>query len=173
MAKTKDQKVKIIKNAEKAISDSKIVIFTDYSKMTVSEMRELRDKVEQEKNEYKVIKNALLDLAAKSQGFEFKTKETKKPVAVIFGYSDEVMPAKALVEFIKETEKPEIIGGYYQGEYITKEQVEALSKIPSRNELEAKLVGTIAGPVSGMVNVLSANLRGLVSVLNQYQGKKS
>jgi len=167
--KTKEQKAKTIKLTQEEINNSQIVIFTNFTNMTVEDMSNLRKRLAENENKYQVIKNALIDIAAQKQGYKTEIKKGKTQTAVLFGYSDEVMPAKALVEFIKENEKPEIIGGLYQEQVISKEEVEKLAAIPSRDELEAKLVGTIAGPMSGMVNVLAGNMRGLVSVLKQYQ----
>jgi len=172
MAQTKEQKVEVIKKTQSSIKDSKIVIFTDYSSMTVEEMANLRKKLLESGDKYQVIKNALIDIAAQKENYKSEIKKSKKQTAVVFGASDEVMPAKILVEFIKEIQKPEILGGLYQGEVISKEDVEKIASIPSREELQAKLVGTIAGPMSGFVNVMAGNIRGLISVINQYKDKK-
>ncbi len=167
--KTREQKEQLAKIAQDSIKQSKIVIFTDYSGMTVSDMASLRLKLSENANKYQVIKNALIDIASQKENYKTEIKKEKTQTAVVFGYSDEVMPAKALVEFIKEFEKPRIIGGLYNGEVISVEDVQNLASIPSREQLEAKLVGTIAGPMTGMVNVLNGNIRGLVSILSQYQ----
>jgi len=171
MAKTFDQKQDLVNQTQENIKQSKIVIFTDYSGMTVEDMGKLRLSLLENQNKYQVIKNALIDIAAQKENYKTDIKSEKTQTAVVFGYSDEVIPAKKLVEFIKETEKPRIIGGLYEGQFITEEEVKKLAAVPSREELHAKLVGTIAGPMSGFVNVLQGNIRGLVSVLNQYNKK--
>jgi large subunit ribosomal protein L10 len=169
--KTREQKEQLAKLAQDQIKQSKIVIFTDYSGMTVADMAGLRARLTENENKYQVIKNALIDIAAQKENYKTQIKKEKTQTAVVFGYSDEVLPAKALVEFIKQSEKPRIIGGLYNGEVISAEDVEKIASIPSRQQLEARLVGTIAGPITGMVNVLQGNIRGLVSILNQYKDK--
>jgi len=95
-------------------------------------------------------------------------------LAVVFGYQDEVTPAKVVNEFIKTNEANlQINGGILENRFISKEQVISLAKLPSKLELLSKLVGTINAPVSGFVNVLAGNLRGFVTVLKAIEEKKS
>jgi large subunit ribosomal protein L10 len=168
MAKTYLQKQEVVLKTQDNIKNSKLVIFTDYSGMNVEDMTKLRSRLLENNDKYQVIKNALIDIASQKENYKTNIKESKSQTAVVFGFSDEVLPAKTLVEFIKEAEKPKILGGLYEGEFISEEEVKKLATIPSREELHAKLVGTIAGPMTGMLGVLQGNLRGLVSVLNQY-----
>jgi len=94
-------------------------------------------------------------------------------VAVVFGYEDEVAPAKIVAEFQKEHEdKVGFIAGILENKLLNAEEVSALSKLPSKRELYAKIVGSINAPVSGFVNVLAGNIRGLVNVLKAVEEKK-
>jgi len=85
---------------------------------------------------------------------------------VAFGYQDEVAPAKILNDFAKNNEHLKILGGILENKFIDKMSVISLAKLPSKQELLGQLVGTIAAPMSGMLNVLQGNLRGLVRVLS-------
>ncbi len=80
---------------------------------------------------------------------------------------------KAVVTFGKSHEALRILGAVIDGQFVDEAGVRILAALPGRDELYAKLVGSIAAPLSGLVNVLSGNLRGLVSVLKQYQEAKS
>jgi large subunit ribosomal protein L10 len=97
-------------------------------------------------------------------------------LAAIFGYEDEVAPAKVVDTFLADKEnagKIAFLGGVLEGRFIDKDQVTALAKIPSREELYAKLVGSMNAPVSGFVNALAGNLRNLVGVLKAIEEKKA
>ena len=96
-----------------------------------------------------------------------------KGVATVFSYNDEVASAKTIGEFAKTHEALKPVGGILEKKFIDAAKVITLSKLPSRNELLAKLLGSIKSPVSGLVNVLSGNLRNLVYVLNAIKNSKS
>jgi large subunit ribosomal protein L10 len=86
-----------------------------------------------------------------------------------------VAPAKALGTFRKDKDKEGrifFLGGILEGKLLSKKEVEALSELPSKNELYARLVGSINAPISGFVNVLAGNLRNLVNVLKAIEEKK-
>ena len=82
-------------------------------------------------------------------------------------------PAKILEQFSKTNGAVKIIGGVIERKFITAAEVIALAKLPSKQELLAKLVGTINAPISGFVNVLAGNLRGFVQVLNAIKDQKT
>ena len=122
-----------------------------------------------------VAKKTLMNLAfAEAKIENLSIKDFEGRVAVVFGYEDEVAPAKIVGEF-KKTHKDNIdfLGGILENKYLNKEEVSALSKLPSKQELYAKIVGSLNAPVSGFVNVLAGNLRGLVTVLKAIEEKKA
>ena len=94
------------------------------------------------------------------------------PVGAAFGYEDVVVPVKVLNNFSKEFDALNILGGLVEGKYITKEEAIELAKLPSRDELLAKLVGVLKAPISGFHGVLSGVLRNFVGVVSAYQEKK-
>jgi len=85
---------------------------------------------------------------------------------------DVVSPAKVLVEFSKKNEELEIKAGYLNGSVIDVDKVNSLAEIPPREELLAKVLAGMQAPISGLVNVLQGNIRGLVQVLNQIKAQK-
>src|SRR5690606_23177128 len=87
--------------------------------------------------------------------------------------NDEVEPNRAVVDFAKSVEGLRIHGAIIDGTFIDEASVRNLASLPSRDQLYAKVVGSLAAPLSGMVNVLAGNLRGLVIVLKAYQEKKA
>ncbi len=161
-----------VKELEKEFSKAKSMVVTDYIGLDVAEMTELRAKLREAGVDYKVVKNTLAKIAANNSDLSEITEFFSGPTAIAFGIEDVVSPAKILDDFAEEHEVLEIKGGYLNGEVISKEKVESLAKIPSREELLAKAFASMKAPITGFVNVLSGNMRNLVSVLSQIKDQK-
>ena len=173
MPKSKQQKTAIVKDLSDRLSKSKSLVFTKYHGLKVSEIRELRGKMQEQGADYSVVKNSLLKVAwDKSELKDAKLEKQAGPLAVAFGYEDEVAPAKLCWQFARKHKALEITGGILDKDLLTKEAVVNLAKLPSKNELIAKVVGSIGAPLSGLVNVLVGNLRGLVNVLSAIKEQK-
>ncbi len=174
MPKTKGQKKHILAELGDKIDRAKSVVFASFSGLGVKENEELRKKLKSENSEYYVAKKTLLNLAYKEKGIDsLSIKDFSGQIAAVFGYEDEVAPAKILGQFKKENgEKINFIGGILENKYINAEKVDSLAKLPSKIELYAKLVGLINAPVSELVNSLAGNLRNLVYVLKAIEEKK-
>jgi Ribosomal protein L10 len=174
MPKSKIQKQEILRNLTERIKKSKSIVFTGFNALGVKDNEALRGKLREANGEYYVAKKTLLERALKEQGIEnLDTKTLDGKLAVIFSYEDEVSPAKTVDTFRKDKEdKIFFLGGILEGKLLSKTEVEALAKLPSKQELLSRLVGTLNAPVSGFVNVLAGNLRGLVTVLKAIEEKK-
>ncbi|MFA6306869.1 MAG: 50S ribosomal protein L10 [Patescibacteria group bacterium] len=176
MPKTKEQKRTILRELGDKIAKAKSIIFAKYSGLTVKENEDLRAKLRQENNEYYVAKKTLFSLALKDKAIAgLDIKKFEGQIAAIFGYSDEVSPAKIVGQFKKEKDKEgkiEFIGGILENKYIGMSEVANLATLPSKQELYAKIVGSINAPVSGLVNALAGNIRNLVNVLKAVGEKK-
>jgi large subunit ribosomal protein L10 len=176
MPKTKEQKRTILNDLNDKISRAKSIIFASYNTLTVKENEELRSKLRQENNEYYVAKKTLFNLALKDKAISgLDIKKFTGQVAAIFGYKDEVSPAKIVGQFKKEKDKEgkiEFIGGILENKYLTSNEVANLATLPSKKELYAKIVGSINAPVSGLVNALAGNIRNLVQVFKAIGEKK-
>jgi large subunit ribosomal protein L10 len=175
MPKTKQQKQVILRDLAKKFEEAKSVVFAHFSGLKVSDNEMLRNDLRQENSEYYVAKKTLLNLALKDKNLEsFNPKSSDGQLAVIFGYQDEVAPAKILNKFIKDHEgQVKFLGGILEGQVIDAKGVMTLANVPSRQELYAKLVGSINAPVAGFVNALAGNLRNFVYVLKAIEEKKS
>ena len=175
MAKSKKEKQDIVKNLKDKAEKAKSIVFARFEGLGVKDNEELRNELKSENSEYYVAKKSLIDLSLKD--FEFSglnAKELEGQIAVVFGYEDEVAPAKIIDKYKKDTDgKVDYAGGVLEGVFIGIEEVSALAKLPSKQELYAKLVGSINAPVSGFVNVLAGNIRGLVNVLKAIEEKKA
>ena len=168
MAKNREQKHEIVKILKSKIGKAKSIVFTKFDGLGVKDNEELRKNLKAEGSEYYVAKKTLLNMAFTDE--KIKDLDVKKfdgRVAVVFGYEDEVAPARVVADFQKEHEdKVDFLGGILEGKNMDAGEVLALSAVPSRHELYAKLVGSINAPVSGFVNALAGNIRKLVYALN-------
>ena len=174
MPKTKEQKKEILESLKEKIKKSKSILFTEFNGLEVKDNEALRNDLRKENGEYYVAKKTLLELAFRNFGLAgLKVKEFQGKVAVVFGYGDEVTPAKTVDKYKSQLEnKIDFIGGILDGKYLSGAEVSVLAKLPSKNELYAKIVGSINAPISGLVNALAGNLRNFVYVLKAIEEKK-
>jgi len=162
---SRSQKEELVKNLTDQIKAGKVAVFSDYSETAVSKMQKLRSELRKAGSSYKITKKKLIEIAFKNAGIEVDVKNMKGQIGVAIGKDDEVSAAKILARFSKENDNFKILEGILENKLISSEKVMELASLPAREELLAKLVGTINAPVSGFVNVLAGNLRNLVHVL--------
>jgi large subunit ribosomal protein L10 len=175
MPKSKIQKGEIFRDLSEKIKKSKSMVFAGFNALGVKDNEALRAKLRSENSEYYVAKKTLLNLALKENKLDINVRDFDGKVAAIFSYEDEVAPAKILGNFRKDKEKENkifFLGGILEGKLLSKSEVEALSALPSKTELYAKLVGSLNAPISGFVNALAGNLRNLVNVLKAIEEQK-
>jgi len=174
MPKTKIQKEALLNSLKEKLQNMKASVFVNFMGLDVKSTEELRGKCRENDAEYLVAKKTILKRALVESGYkEFEEKNFEGETAVVFGNGDEVSPARTVVEFSKDHEQIKVLAGILEGKVIEDTQIIALSKLPSRDELLAKAVGSIAAPLSGLVNVLHGNLKGLVYALSAIRDKKA
>jgi len=140
-----------------------------YSGTSVKAMQQLRHDAADGGTVVRVVKNRLVKKAlANSQKFSSVDPSVLQGQLIYaFNRMDEVAPAQALATFAKNEPQIEFVGAFTnEGTLILAEDVKALAALPSKEQLRAMLVGTLAAPISGFVGVLSGNVRGLLNVLN-------
>ena len=162
---TRPQKEQLVKDLSAKIKGGKVIIFSDYTGTTVSKMKDLRDELRKTDSSYKITKKKLIDLALKDAGIEASVLDLEGQIGIAIGKEDEVSAAKVLAKFAKENKNFKVLQGVLENKVISGKEVMSLATLPGKEELLAKLVGTINAPVSGFVNVLAGNLRNLVGVL--------
>ena len=174
MAKTKQEKQDIVKDFTEKVKNSKSLVFANFAGLSVKETEELRKKCRTENVGYMVAKKTLMKIAFKEADIkDVDPKTFDNSIATVFGFEDEVAPARIVQEFSKEHEALQAFGGILEGLFVDQAKVIELSKLPSKEQLLAMVVGSIKAPVSGFVNVLSGNLRNLVYVLSAVKESKS
>lgn len=170
--------IQLVKELKEKLAKAKSVVLADYKGLNVGQMTELRQKIKEAGGELKVIKNTLAKLAffqprglkqvERTPGLENLTG----PTAILFSYDDEVAPIKALYEFFEKNSLPKIKLGFLNQDLLQKEKVIELAKLPTREVLQAKLVGTLNSPIYGLVYVLKGNLASLINVLKAIKDAK-
>jgi large subunit ribosomal protein L10 len=154
---------------QEKLSKAKSAVVVDYSGTSGSDQVALRSSVRDAGGEILVTKNTLMDIAI---GKGKVTDSLTGMNALVFSYNDAVAAVKALFNFHKDNEKLEIKQGVMEDKVLSPQEVEALSKLPGKDELIATLISRIQGPSYGMVNVLSATTRSLVYALKAISEKK-
>ena len=172
MGQTKQQKDVIVKELAEKLKGSKAVVFSDYKGLKVKDMTLLRKELRAEGVSLNVVKKTLMDLALKDAGIEVDVKALEGQIAIAVSEKDEVAAAKIIAKLAKANENLKIVGGVLGTKELTVEEVNALAKLPSKEELLSKLVGTLNAPISGFVNVLAGNMRGFVTALQAIADKK-
>lgn len=167
MALTKEQKKKILEDLKEKIARQKAMIFVDFTGLKVKDLSNLRKKLKSADNELKVVKKTLLGSAFKERDFKIDIEKLKGEVAIIFGFKDGLSPAKTIYQFSQENPNLKILGGFFERKFREAEEIITLAQLPTREELLAKLAGTIFAPVSNLVKVLEGNIKGLLRVLTQ------
>lgn len=169
---TKQQKEIIVKQLAEKLKNSKAVVFSDYKGLNVKDMTVLRKDLKAEGVDLQVLKKTLINIALKDAGIEMDAKKLEGQVAIAVSSKDEVAAAKIIAKLAKVNENLKIVGGILGTKELSASEVNALAKLPSKEELLSKLVGTLNAPVSGFVNALAGNIRGLATVLQAIADKK-
>jgi large subunit ribosomal protein L10 len=164
------------------LETSKAAILTDYRGLKVTEITELRRKLQEAGIEYRVVKNTLTRLAAEDTVASDLMDHLSGPCALAFSYDDEVSPARLLLDFAKTNDKLEVKAGVLAGRLLVQEDLKKVVNLPSKEELQAQLLGAMAslpacllGVMNGvprdLVNVLAATPRNLLTVLKGVEQK--
>ncbi len=169
MALSQEKKESIVSDLVEKLSNSKITVMAQYTGMTVKEAQELRILAKENGTTLVIVKNRLVKVAMSKVDTlkDVDTSNLEGQLMYAFNNEDEVAPAQTLANFAKTHPAIDLKGAFNSnGEVMDEAQVKQLASLPSKDQLRGQLVGTIAAPLSGFVNVLSGNMRGLVNVLN-------
>ncbi len=141
------KKEEVSKLAEK-MKDAKLILLTDYRGINVSDVTELRTNLRNQKSEYMVIKNNIIKRALKTCEIEGLDEVLEGPTALIITNEDYLEPTKTIFNFTKKNDFYKIKGGVIEGKVMTADEIIALAKLPSRNELISMLAGALLGNIS-------------------------
>ena len=166
------EKVAEVDRLTTKFAEAKSVFFTDYSGLTVADVSDLRRQFRQNNVEYLVVKNSLARLGAIKAGHDGVVEHLKGPIALAIGYEDPAAPARVIANFLKKHEKPAVKACLIDGDILDGSEAAEIAKWPTREELLAKLVGSLNSPITGLVYALSGVLRQLVTVLDAIRKQK-
>ena len=166
----REQKAAAIEEVAGQIKESEAVFAVDYRGISVPQAAELRTRLTEAGARFRVVKNTLTERAADQAGAEPLKEVLEGPTAFTFVLADGgdvALAAKALATFRREHDVLAFKGGVMNGDALTVDQMEELSKLPARDVLHAQLVGMIASPITGLVRGLNALISGLAIQLGQ------
>jgi large subunit ribosomal protein L10 len=164
---TRAQKQKIIEDLKEKIAQQKVTIFVDFTGLKAKDIFDLRKKLKTVDSQFKIAKKTLAQIALKESGLKIEIKKLKGEIAFVFGLKDEISPAKTIWQSTLIDPNLKILGGFLENEFVEAEKIIELAKLLTREELLARLVGSISAPISNFVNVLETNIKGLIYVLKQ------
>jgi large subunit ribosomal protein L10 len=149
------QKEQLVEEIKDRFNDSGAVLLADYRGLSVKELQQLRVKLREAGAELTVYKNSLTEIAMRELALPSMAEYLAGPTAFIFGGEDPVAPAKVLTQFAKEHKALELKGGLVENQVVDADGVKAIATLPSREELIAKLLGTMLNPIVGFARVLN------------------
>lgn len=165
---TKEQKRQLVEELTVKLRESDNGAFGDYRGLSVAAWQDLRRKLRDINASAQVVKTSLLSRALKNLGWEIKEEYLSRPLAIFLG-QDEVATAKTIVDFTKEQEKLELLGGWSGGQCIEASDLAILANLPSRETLQGQLVDLLSGLMRRLVYALNDNPRKLVIILSNFK----
>ena len=173
MSANLEAKKLVVEEIKQKIQDAKSVVFVKFSGLSVAEDTEIRREFRKNNVEYKVLKNTLIRKAFNDLGITDFDEDLNGPTSVAFG-TDETGAAKVIIEAAKKYDKKvSVKSAYVEGGKVDENGVKALAAMPSKEELIAKMLGSLQAPITNFVGVLSAMPRSLVIALNAIAEKKA
>ena len=173
MSASKEARIELSSVIKEKIQDAKSVVFVKFSGLSVAEDTELRREFRKMNVEYKVYKNTLIRKAFESLGISDFNDDLNGPTAVAFG-TDETGAAKVIVDAAKKyQDKVTVKSAFVEGARVDEKGVKELAAMPSKEQLVAKMLGSLQAPIANFVGVLSAMPRSLVIALNAVAEKKA
>ncbi len=170
---TRTQKAAIIEGIREKTSKASIAVVSDFKGMQVEEMTRLRVKLREVGGELLIVKNTLARIALTDGVHDVIKDDFKENCAVALGYADPVAVAKAVTEFAKTSKKFVVRHGSLEGKFLSAAQVDALAKLPGKQELLATALGTMNAVPTNFVSLFANIIRGMLYALKAIEEKKA
>ncbi|MCL2095550.1 MAG: 50S ribosomal protein L10 [Oscillospiraceae bacterium] len=172
--KVLEEKKQMVADVAGKLKKASAGVLVDYQGINVEQDTKMRKELREAGVDYFVFKNTLSRLAVKDAGFDGLLPVLEKGMtAIAVSENDPVAPAKILASYADKIETFNIKAGFVDGMVIDVGGVSQLATLPSKEELVAKVLGSLQAPIYGLVNVLNGNLRGLACVLQAIHDKKA
>lgn len=168
----RSEKEEIIGQVKELISEASAIFLVDYAKVNVEDINKLRAAFRKEGVKYKVVKNTLVKKALASLGkYEKLNDNLVGMIGIAFAGENFIAPAKIIKKYYDEKQKFVFRGCYIDNEYYDASKLNAIATMPTKEEIIAGIIGSIAAPASGIVGSINAVMRDLVSVVDQISKK--
>jgi len=148
------QKEEEVKKLADNLKEAKVILLTDYRGINVADVTKLRNDLRNANSEYKVIKNNIIKRALNQNGENGLDELLEGPTAIVIGKEDYLEPSKVIYNYSKNNDFYKIKGGIIDGKVMTAEEIITLAKLPSRQELMAKLAGALLGNITKLAVAL-------------------
>ncbi len=173
LALTKERKDELVQSYVETLNNSNGFIIIQFAGMPTPVINGLRAKIRESNGQYAVTKNTLLTKALQETGWPVPDDYLKGPTAIAFGMDNLPGVAKAVLEYLgtQDAERISVKGGVMGTDVFDAKRVDAISKLPTLEELRAQIAGLVVSPATGLVSVLQAANSQLVNVLQAYEDK--
>lgn len=166
-------KAETVAAVHRRLKSAKMAIITEYRGLTVAQMTRLRRDIRDASGEYQVIKNTIVRRALGDTAYGELEKFLKGPNGWVFAYDDPVPLSKALIKFADDTDKLRIKGGMFEGRFMDPASVKVLSQMPSKPELQAKVLAMINAPATQLLRLVQEPGARIVRLLESVRKTKS
>lgn len=173
MSKSRSQKTELLEKYKEILQNKEGYFLINSDKADTQTTTGLKIQLKDVGANIAIVKNSIFKVALQETEQPLNTQTFDGPTAIIYFDEDPTAPAKLIKEAQKKTQLFDARGGVYEGEFLTAEKVMQLAEIPSREILLGKLLGTMSAPVSGFMNALTGNVRGLTMVLKGISEKSA
>ncbi len=171
------KKLNTVENLKERLAGAKAIILVDYKGINVEQVNKLRNLFKEAKVDYLVQKNTLIKIALNELGINDLDVYLQGPTAVAISKDDEVTPAKVLVKFVKDVMEdanfPKFKGGLISGKVMNQSELQKIAQLPSREELLARIMGSMQAPLSNFVNVSQGIIRKFVYAIDALAKQKA
>jgi len=168
----REEKADKVRILNETLTKAKFAVVTDYRGLKVTELEKLRRDLREHNATIQIAKNTLLKLAVQGTEYEPLSDSFTGTTAIALGFEEPVGPAKALSEFAKDYEALQIRAAAMDGQVLTAEDVSALAKLPSKEQLLGQLCGVLVAVPTGMVRALNGVASNLVYALQAIKEQK-
>ena len=173
MAKTRSQKTELLNKYKEILKNKTGYFLVNSDKTDTVTVSKLKMELKNVNANYTVLKNTLFKVALQDSDQPLEIQEIDGPTAIIYFDEDPTGAAKLVKQTQKESELLSAKGGVFEGEFLSEERVMQLAEIPSREVLLSRLVGTMNAPLTGFMNAVTGNVRGLTMVLKGISEKNA
>ncbi len=167
------EKISILNEVIERVKASDFCFILNYGGLKVTQLTTLRKELAKLDSRAMVVKNTYLGKVAKELGWSDVSSLLTGPTAMVTGSGDVTEVAKVLVEFVKKNDKAKIKGASLESAALSAADVDALSKLPSKDAMRGMLLGTLSAPATSLVRVLNASLLNVLYALKAYEDKKN